>query len=382
MNLVAGAGISGLSFSHFFGKNCTNLDCGQGRIKTFSDKPPIDMGAQFFSKKDLSIYRLIKDLNMQSEIKQTNFNKLFLEKNGLFIEINSTKEELLNKDAQNINLFKNKLKKIDNFLINNFEELQHKPFYEWYSEEYGGESIWIIDGILKSITFSNSKELNSLYGLIACQSFFTKTFTVKNGLEQVLKKLRQDKTIVKSKLEYIELQNKSFKVKFENNNPIPCKKLASAIPSNYLSQIISDKELAKYLSKIPYSGCKVILIKTQDNLTNNFPGLITPERKYISAILKNKSYYTILAPYKSFCTTDEQIFDELNLNTTKELILSTNWDYGLPTCTTKLHLIQEKINEITDQYDNFAICGDFMGLPSLDACVESAKKAAEKLNKN
>jgi len=54
----------------------------------------------------------------------------------------------------------------------------------------------------------------------------------------------------------------------------------------------------------------------------------------------------------------------------------------LPTCTKKLHLLQQEITEITNQYDNFAICGDFMGLPSLDACVESAKKAAEKLNKN
>ena len=53
------------------------------------------------------------------------------------------------------------------------------------------------------------------------------------------------------------------------------------------------------------------------------------------------------------------------------------WDYGLPVGSPELFAIQEKIHG----YDlkNLYICGDYMGLPSLDACIESSKSIAEKL---
>jgi protoporphyrinogen oxidase len=122
-------------------------------------------------------------------------------------------------------------------------------------------------------------------------------------------------------------------------------------------------------------------------LTKKTNGIIFSKKQKISAILKNEEYYTILAPYKKDQTAPNQkiLLNELKKITNNDNIEITcfkNWDYGLPTCSPKMFKYQQKIIEITNQYDNFAICGDFMGLPSLDACVESAKKAVLKIEKN
>ena len=384
MNIVAGGGLSGLSFSHFFNDNCTIIDSGLTRINSIFKKSFLDLGAQFFSKEDLNFIQLVENLNLQSKLKETNFNNFYIEKNNSLIKINSTNYKSLSKDeTEEIKLFKNFIKNSETFILNNYQELQNTSFDEWYKKTCGGESIWIIDSLFRSITFSNAKELNALYGLIASQSFFTKTYTFHQGMNYITNTLKKDKKIINSNINFIEFNKNTIDITLTDDKKISCKKLISAIPSNSLSKLTSIKELSKNLSKIPYAGCKVLIIETKKNLTYNKLGLITPEKKIISTILKNNNYYTILAPYTKFPPTEEQILNELNLSSKEgSIIVSSYWDYSLPTCTKKLHLIQEKILEITDQQNNFAICGDFMGLPSLDACVESAKKAAEKLNKN
>ena len=382
MNLVVGGGLSGLSFSHFFNEDCTIIDLGIPRIKSLSQNPCLDLGAQFFSKQDYNFFYLLKSLKLQSQIKKTNFNKFYIEKNETLINIHSKSFGGLSKAEQKeFKLFKQMLNNCEDFLFKNSQELQNTTFSQWYQKLYGGESLWICDAFLRSITFSTSKELNALYGIIACQSFFLKTYTFPKGMEYVITQLSKHKKIIRSQIEHIEFNRNKVETVQYNNKVLPCRKLTSAIPSSALSKIVSDHELSKHLSKVPYGGCEVIVIKTKNELTKGKPGIITPERKTISAIIKNRDYYTILAPYMKVPPAESMVLEELGVLPEKT-VTSLHWDYSLPTCTKKLHLLQQEITEITNQYDNFAICGDFMGLPSLDACVESAKKAAEKLNKN
>jgi hypothetical protein len=51
-----------------------------------------------------------------------------------------------------------------------------------------------------------------------------------------------------------------------------------------------------------------------------------------------------------------------------------NWEFGLPEASPAFFQLQQDLS--MRHYKNFYIAGDYIGLPSLDACIESAKNVA------
>ncbi|MFA6269372.1 MAG: oleate hydratase [archaeon] len=393
-NIIIGAGLSGLTAAYTLANRPTNIHIFEtsnllgGRITTINrEKNYVDMGAQFFSKKDSNFYKLVKELSLENSMTETNFDKLNILFESKLIKINPKKYHNLNtKQTKELTKFKK-------FLLNCNKTLKLMPpelfltnFKDWYYENIGEETIWFPDALLKSITFTDSTKLCAFYGLLACQSFFIKTYTLRKGLNEIINKLKyplENTQITKILFE----KNRVESIMKKDNEIIPIKKgVIAAIPSNELCKIVKEPDLSRTLKKITYNGCSVLIVKPKNNITNNLNGILTPENKTISAILINNNYYTVLAPYKhnEMQIKEKKILkelDKLNLTFDKKFIYFKKWDYGLPEFNKNTFKLQQEISEITNQYDNFAICGDFMGLPSLDACVESAKKAAEKLKK-
>jgi len=393
-NFILGAGLSGLAAAHLLKMNLTKpyiLEATNnigGRISTIKHtRVSIDIGAQFFSKKDLNLYPLIKDLSLDKSLTETSIDNLDLMLDSKLIKINDTKYKDFDKtQSKELEKFRLSLLNCNKNPISMNSELFLINFQEWYYQNIGKETIWFPDALLKSITFTDSKKVCAFYGILACQSFFIKTHTFHQGMSALINKLKKDINIENSKITNISFSKESVGSITESTGKIikVKKGLISAIPSNELYKIVEEKCLAKALKKIPYNGCSVLVIEPKNKMLINSKGILTPESKIISAILNTGKYCTILAPYdnKKGEAKKEKIlkeFDKLSLDFDKKLIYYKNWDYGLPEFNKKTYKLQKDIQYLTNNYSNFAICGDFMGLPSLDACVESGYNAAKKL---
>ncbi len=385
---IIGDGLSGLAAANYSNsKKIFGLK--ESRIFTLNTNPRVDMGAQFFSKEDENFFSLVKKIKLEKHMKETKINQLVFEHKKEFFKINSNNFSKIEENTSSeLKEFKKTMQLIENIIQEMPAELFETDFEKWYKKNIGPNSIWFVDSLLKSITFSKAKDVCAFYGLIACQSFFMKTYTFEEGLSKILNELNKNIKIEKDELTNINFSKdkvSSFCLKNKKVSVLN-EKLITAIPSNVLSKIVDEKELSKKLGKIDYGGCSVLVVKTKKQITIKEPGIIFTNNKKIAAILKYEDYYTILAPYKNSqkSFTQEELIKELKIVTNTEdinVVSQKSWDYGLPTCSPKLANIQEEILEITNRYDNFAICGDFMGLPSLEACVESAKNAVKKIQK-
>lgn len=389
MQYIIGNGLSGLSAAYFSKEDNIVFGSDDSRILTLKTKLSIDVGAQFFSKNDQNLFDLTKNLLLENSLKETTIDKLSMQHKQELFKINDNFSELNEVMAKKLNEFKTFLSKSDELLEKMPKELFETNFNKWYKKNFDKDTIWFIDSLLKSITFIESKDVCAFYGIIACQSFFTKTYTFEKGLSEIINKLKEKTKVESAEVRQISFSSGNATIFFDKNEKISKNgdKIISAIPSNKLAKILEEKELANVLKKMPYAGCSVLVANSDAPLTKKTNGIIFSKKQKISAILKNEEYYTILAPYKKDQTAPNQkiLLNELKKITNNDNIEITcfkNWDYGLPTCSPKMFKYQQKIIEITNQYDNFAICGDFMGLPSLDACVESAKKAVLKIEKN
>ena len=111
---------------------------------------------------------------------------------------------------------------------------------------------------------------------------------------------------------------------------------------------------------------------------------MSPTSSKIINFKSEKGYILILTPYKSSDNVFEDTLLEAN-NLIKNLEENTeethffDWTYGLPTASSELFINQKKI--ANHEIKNLHICGDFMGIPSLDACVESSKFVADEIIK-
>lgn len=407
-NYVIGGGLSAAAFC-YFGREYQNIIFEKelrlnGRIKSLLiDNNAIEIGAQFFCKEDKSIYNIIKELKFENKLQRTNLHNFsVLHDNGI-IKLTDTTSETLSKEEET------ELEKFSHFLENELPEIFVNPstelyfirFDEWYKENIGKNTVWIITSLVRSITFSEPKDLSAFYGLLVCSTFFEPCYSIKGGLELLNEKLL---SIAKPK---IMTKNQVTKLKIEDTKvtelEINHKKIIkidekdsviSTIPSKELSKLLPNSPLKKHLDEIKYNGCGVTLLKTKKHFLNEGSGILYTKNTGISAVIDESNYVgfnslkgniIILRPYK-FGEKElfEKTFDEIKMLFPKiekniESIEYFNWDYGLPVASPHLFEIQEKLHQ--HKIDNLYLCGDYMGLPSLDACIEVSKIVAKKIKK-
>lgn len=405
MNYVLGAGLSGISFCYFNGNNNTILEkSGQlgGRIRSIGkDKSWVEVGAQFYSKADPNIYGLITELNLNKKEKEVKLSEFSVNYGGKIIQLKNKKStQISEEEVMELKRFYDVVNKVDQIIEEFPDNLINTSFEKWYASEIGKETKWLINGMTKAITFSKPSNLAAIYGIAVCGTFFNKCFTIENGIQEINKTLiniSRPEVIFNAEIENINIQNNTIKsIEYLNNKIKIDNNLISAIPSNNLAKIITDTELTEQLQKITYNGCAVVILNINKQILKHDSGILFSDPKeVISVIIDEPEYYDfqrrehligILFPYKQR-PKEKYLIDcaikklnEISNNDFKIIDYTINyWDYGLPEFNKNIFRAQQRIIEITANYSNFAICGDFMGLPSLDACVESAKKAVEKI---
>lgn len=405
-NYIIGGGISGASFS-YFARKCDNFIFEKeintnGRIKSYPIKNnSIEIGAQFFCKEDKNIYDLIKEIRFDNNLQRINLqNFTVINKDRMISLEDKNSDEFSNCEKEEFIKFYTYLEEdLIEILKNPSKELFSINFDRWYKKNIGKNSDWLIKGLIRAITFSEPKYVSSIYGLLVCSTFFEPCYTINGGMDLINKKLlsisnpkimtRNEITSLKlknNKIELLELNHKR-KMKIEKKDSV-----ISTIPSKELAKLLPDSILKKQLDKIEYNGCGVILIKTKKQMLNYNSGLLFTKNYGISIIIdegkyigfkSRKGYIVILVPYQK---EEKQIFEKA-LEEVKSLIPELeknivtieyyNWDYGLPIANTEFFNLQSKIFE--NKLENLHICGDYMGMPSLDTCIESTKLAAKKI---
>jgi len=173
-------------------------------------------------------------------------------------------------------------------------------------------------------------------------------------------------------------------------------RVISSVPAQIIGEWLPHSELQELLDKIKYKGCGVTLLEASKSPLENSSGVLYPDEKGISAIIdqgrffgfdSENKYILVLRPFEG----DEDDIFEKSIEELREVapdwerhIKSRDyfeWNYALPVASPRFFKYQREI-ENSNKIENLYLCGDYMGLPSLDACVKSAKSVAEKVKSN
>jgi len=337
------------------------------------------------------------DNNLQ-RINLHNFS--VLHKNRIIKLKNKISEDLSKEEKEELNNFyfflENEAIKIFN---NPSPDLFFIHFDKWYHQNFGENADWLIMSLVRAITFSEPKELSTFYGLLVCSSFFEPCYSIQGGMELLNQKLisiAKPKILTGNKITKLEINNNRVnQIEINNKEKIKINEkdsVISSIPSKELADLLPNSSFKKQLEKIKYNGCGVTLLKTQKQLLDYDSGLLCAKNKGISIIIDESKYLglnrlnkyiVILTPYK---TGEKKIFEKTlmgarelipNLDKNIENVEFFTWDYGLPIASPELFNIQKEL--LRNEFENLYLCGDYMGMPSLDACIESSKSTAKRI---
>ncbi|MFH0955473.1 MAG: FAD-dependent oxidoreductase [Candidatus Micrarchaeota archaeon] len=411
-NYILGAGIAGLSSAYFSNTQqniiLERLDRYGGRIRSLDfDTGFVETGAQFFSEEDVNVIPLIKQLNLENKLNRMKLNEFSVFHNGKFAQIKNKKTDQISEREQNaITKFCASLSQLEPsyFFDAPPKELIETDFEKWYKQNIGEDAFWLIDGMAKAITFCKPKEISAIFGLFACSVFFSKCYTLKGGLQtlctQMLEMSKPDLQLGTEVKKIFFDNEKATAIQLNqngNDKEIEIKKndsLISAITADELGKIASDNKISAALKGIDYHGCTFVIIKTKNKLLGNGAGMLFPDGEHGVSIIVNEPYYFnfptkggiigILTTYKNkkeknleeAISFAEQIVPNLSKQIENKQIVE--WDFGMPVYNEKLVRAQQKLSKTN--YKNFAICGDFMHLPSLDGAIQSAKEAIKQIN--
>ena len=401
---ILGAGISGLSTAYFLKDKKTEIyevshESG-GRIKGANiGNQWIDLGAQFIAKEDKHAMALVKSLGLSKKMKVFDISNFFISSKGHKL------------DSKHLSEFANlKIKEIEEFFIflenldnqkskHLFDEIAHETFYDWYNCEFGGEMIWLMDSICRTVAFAESKDLSAFFGLAVISSFLEDCYSFDKGLNEITDSLLRN---MKSKINYgakvtsIEFE-KSSHIAMEHGGLSTQKKvecpMISAIPAPELATIVNDKGLSKALKKVEYMGCGVVAFETDEAVFRGKLGAMFLKEKVSAAFDSTARFGSkkgieeviiALIPFKGEGGFD---YPKLAIKSLSEFdpkfeskIRSTTvveWKFGLPICSTKLSEVQKEILESSPE--GLFVVGDFMGLPSVDASIETAYACAKNI---
>ena len=351
-NLILGGGLAGLTSAYFSRRRRikqiifeSNSSLG-GRIKTsLVGAVPVEWGAQFISKEDQNVMQLIEELRLGKQLQRFDLSDFLVSYENHALLKSKTVLELSKIESSEISKLEKFLQGVDKTKFAKlYDELSQETFSKWYCEQFGGEMKWLMDSMCKGITFSSSDEMSAIYGIAVISSFFSEAYGLERGMIQLIDSLEG----AISKNAEIRLNSEVKRINFDGNaakeieisggkpfqvsagKTLPVSKndkIVSALPAPILAKLVSDEK-----PLIPFRG------KMRD-----------AEKTALNCI--------------SQAIPD---FEESIENSWSE-----NWELGLPICSPNLFQIQDEIRELAPE--NLKITGDFMGMPSLDACVESAK---------
>ncbi len=410
--VVIGGGIAGLS-AGYFSKGKTLIleksDFLGGRVYSVpvANNNFIELGAQFFSDEDPHIYSLVKQLKITDKLSPVSLNDFFvLKEDGSFAHLTNENYNGIDSNAKKeLAKFFDTISNFDMSVLNNPpKELIDENFEKWYKSNIGENSYWLVYGMVRAITFSVPTEISAIYGLIVCSTFFGKCFTFKGGLISLINKLEksQNSTIslnsevshcefVDNNIKFIDYYKSGKDLRLNTKNS----KVISALPANVAQSIFDCVDLKRKFSLVDYHGCYVKVYKFENRVLDYNAGVLISDPKIPVSVVINEPNYSnfsskngiiaILMPYKvdtknstKLSKKADDVLSFLGGSNNKGLISSSEffWDQGLPIFNKNLFNLQKELKKFTVN-SNFKISGDFMGLPSLDASVESAYYSAK-----
>ncbi len=390
-----GAGLAGLSAARFRrGETATVYDPAgaSGRIRTLDGNGvPVDAGAKFFCRADKAVWDLVCGLGLDKE-------KRPLDMRGLSVVYD--KKPIVIKDAVNDGNLKRPIRE----MLTACEEMEKEPskeflttdFGKWYRNNIGSDTQWFPEALARAITFAKPKEMSTLYGAIVFSTFFSECYVPEGGMKRIIEKLSSGISVKRERIESIEFEENTVSSLTAEGKEISVGEASviSGIPTGELKGIVGHSDLKSALGRVEYAGCVYGLLKTSSRNLGNETGRMFPEEESVAgAVINEARFYgakadkeliSMLIPIRKKVDAEKivrEIAGSMFPGIENEILGGKFilWEYGLPIHNASLMRAQEKINSI--RFDNFAVCGDFMGLPSMDAAVESAKAAAEKLNK-
>lgn len=404
MRTVIGAGISGLSAAYFLKDKKTEIyevshEPG-GRIRGANiGNQWVDLGAQFIAKEDKHAMALVKSLGVSKKMKVFDLSNFFISSKGHKLD-SKYLSQVANLQIKELEEFFMFLESIDNSKFNHlFDEIAHETFYDWYNHEFGGEMIWLMDSMCRTVAFAESKDLSAFFGLAVVSSFLEDCYSFDKGLSEITDSLLRN---IKSKINYgakvtsiefeksphITVENGSLKTQKKIEGPI-----ISAIPAPELATVVNDKGLSKALKKVEYMGCGVVAFETDEEVFSGKLGAMFLKEKVSAAFDSTARFGSkkgieeviiALIPFKGEGEVD---YPKLAIKSLSEFdpkfeskIRSTTvveWKFGLPICSTKLFDVQKEILESSPE--GLFVIGDFMGLPSIDASIEIAYTHAKNI---
>lgn len=401
---ILGAGISGLSTAYFLKDKKTEIyevshEPG-GRIRGANiGNQWVDLGAQFIAKEDKHAMALIKTLGLSKKMKVFDLSNFFISSKGHKLD-SKYLSELANLQIKEIEEFFLFLENLDNQKFKHlFDEIAHETFYDWYNREFGGEMIWLMDSMCRTVAFAESKNLSAFFGLAVVSSFLEECYSFDKGLSEITDYLLRN---IKSKINYgakvtsIEFE-KSPLITMEHGGLNTQKKVEgpviSAIPAPELATVVNDKGLSKTLKKIQYAGCGLVAFETDEEVFGGKLGAMFLKEKVSAAFDATARFGSkkgieeviiALIPFKGEVGFD---YPKLAIKSLSEFdpkfeskIRSTTvveWKLGLPICSTKLFEVQKEVLESSPE--GLFVIGDFMGLPSIDASIETAYACAKSI---
>ena len=396
---IVGGGFSGLSAAYYLTGNCDRrvsvLEADHlfgGRVMTIGvDGLSVDIGAQFLTKEDREVFRVLVALDLEKNLRKINMQFSFhdgckffpLSASGL-IKNSGLKEKLeFTKLFAKIKVHRDILDFLPADDIGS--EYTTKTFSEWYEENIGVRLLWLFDSMFRSIGFVDSGRVSALYGLLIVRALFEQCFSFDGGLSMLTESL------VKT------MQGTDFRVgcRVDRLDPGEFDKYIVSVPFPEAKKMVGDLKGLE----IEYSSCTYVLLQLNKRLWKRdwaiFPSVDLPLSFVTDESLKfgfngkewENSVLGVIIP-KRMDKGDEKaikyVLDNLNrmLPVSEEDIVQHqifSWEYALPVCSPEFHRSLHDIRRRS--LDNIFLCGDYMSLPSLDGAVHSGRLAAEALAK-
>ncbi len=401
---IIGAGISGLSAAYFLGRETEIFEASSeagGRVRAANiGNQWVDLGAQFIAKEDKHAMGLVKSLGLSKKLKVFDLRNFFVCLKGHKLDSRHLFElaSLEIKEIEELFLF---LEGLDEKKFGKLqEEIAHETLEEWYRREFGEEMLWLIDSMCRTVTFSDAKELSAIFGLAVVSSFVEECYSFDKGINEIaISLLKESKAKINygSKVNWLEF-GKSNRITVEKNgvnSELKGGKILSTVPAPELARIVGEKDLVKALNKIEYAGCGVVVFETDEKVFGGKLGAMFPKEKISAAFdatarFGNKEgveeLIVALVPFKGderpdFAKAALKSLNEFDREFESKVRSTTvvEWELGLPVCSPSLFETQMKIQESCPE--GLLVAGDFMGLPSLDASIETALACAKGLNK-
>jgi len=269
-------------------------------------------------------------------------------------------------------------------------------FDDWFLKFSDKEELLIPKGIIKAVTFSDSSQLLTDFGLYIIKTFFEDCFTLKKGLQSLTESLVENSEIKNESVQKIKFQGKKVVEVVTDVRTINTRSdtvVSTAPPGTF--RIEGNKRLTQSFDKIRYNGCAVVYFRVKERFPERSDYIFFPEKeKKVSVIeqydIGGEEFIGVLIPHQE-SVKKEEILDYLHVFLSdifdvefKRNIIETfyeDWPKGLP-IVDGTHLNALKELKSLD-LDNMYFAGDFFcEYPSMDSAAKTGIEVAERVGKS